>query len=60
MSTGLGGGEVRGRSSPAVSAGAVGTAAVEAGKEQPAQGVQKPPARLGKNSSWVFAWLLLV
>ncbi len=30
----LGGGEVRGRSSLAVSAGAAGTAAVEAGKEQ--------------------------
>ncbi len=39
----LGGGKVRGQASLVVSAGIVGTAAVEAGKEQTARDVQPPP-----------------
>jgi hypothetical protein len=46
--TGLGGGEVRGRSSLTVSTGAAGIAAVEAGKEQLALGMQNPPQGWGK------------
>ncbi len=56
----LGGGKVRGRSSLAVSAGTAGAAVVEAGKAQPARGVQKPSVGLGKNGPRVFSWLLLV
>ncbi len=49
-------GEVKGRSLLAVSAGNVGTAAVEAGKERPARGVQKPPSPgLGENGSRTFS-----
>jgi hypothetical protein len=33
---------------------------VEAKKKQPAQGMQKPPAGLGKNGSWAFTRLLLM
>ncbi len=54
-SAGLGGAKVGGRSLLAVAAGAAGTAAVEAWKEQPAQGMQKPPRGAGENGSWAFA-----
>ncbi len=54
LSAGLRGGKVRGLSLLAVSAGAVGMAAVEAGKERPTRGVQNPPSLpqgWGKNGS---------
>jgi hypothetical protein len=53
--SGIGGDEVRGPTSLVVPAGAAGTTAVQAAKEQPSWGVQKPPAGLGKNSSHVSA-----
>ncbi len=58
LSTDLIGGEVRGPSSLAVSVVAEDTAAAQAGKEQPSQGVQKTHGRVGKNSSQAVSQLL--
>ncbi len=59
-SSDLGGGEVRGPSLLAASAGTAGTAAVVAGKERSAWSMQKPPAGREKNGFQPFSWLHLV
>ncbi len=49
LSSGVGGGEVRGVILPSVSAGIAGTTSVEAVKEKLSRDVQKPPVGWDKN-----------